>query len=65
MDWETLLSSDGFAAPDMLQTDTREDGVRVEMTRAPPTLDGRRPRGHSAAPQVGAQSATIRKELNL
>lgn len=65
MDWETLLSSEGFAALDMLQTVTREDGVRIETTCSPLTLDGQRPKGRRAAPHVGAHSAAIRKEFDL
>ena len=65
MDWDALAASPGFAALDMLQTVTREDGVRVETTRAPLTLDGRRPAGRGAAPLVGAQSEAIRREFGL
>ncbi len=65
LDWNALLESPGFAALDMLQTVTREDGVRIDTTRAPLTFDGHRPRSSAAAPRVGAHSAPIRAEFNL
>lgn len=65
LDWAELLSSDGFAVLDMLQTVTREDGVSIDTTRLPLRLDGRRPRKTAAAPLVGAHSEAIRQEFNL
>lgn len=63
MTWPDLLASEGFAGLDMLQTVTRDDGVSIETTRTPLTLDGRRPANGRAAPKVGDHSARIRKEF--
>jgi CoA:oxalate CoA-transferase len=65
LDWEALTASAGFRELDMLQTVTRDDGVRIETTRAPLTLDGRRPAGARAAPKVGEHSDAIRREFAL
>lgn len=65
MSWPELLASEGFARLDMLQLVTRADGVRIETTRPPLTLDGRRPKSGRAAPRVGDQTDLIRKEFGL
>lgn len=65
LDWPELLASDGFRALDMLQTVTRADGVAIDTTRLPLRLNGHRPKGHEAAPRIGAQSAAIRAEFGL
>lgn len=65
MDWPELLASEGFAALDMLQTVTRDDGIVIHTTRMPLRLNGLRPKGTEAAPQVGAQSTAIRAEFDL
>lgn len=65
MNWPELLQSAGFADLDMLQTVTRDDGIRIDTTRAPLTLDGRRPACSLAAPKVGEHSAQIRAEFGL
>ncbi len=65
MDWPELLESEGFRVLDMLQTVTREDGVRIETTRSPLRIDGHRAGSTRAAPLVGEQGADIRKEFGL
>jgi CoA:oxalate CoA-transferase len=49
----------------MLQTVTREDGVSIRTTRSPLRVDGQRARTGRAAPLIGEQSDTIRKEFDL
>lgn len=65
MNWPQLLESEGFKRLEMLQIVTREDGVRIETTRSPLTLDGIRPSSSRAAPRVGDQTEQIRKEFGL
>lgn len=65
LDWHELLASEGFAALDMLQTVTREDGVSIDTTRSPIRVDGVRNRVTRAAPRVGEHSAAIRAEFGL
>ncbi|MFV0294473.1 MAG: CaiB/BaiF CoA transferase family protein [Paracoccus sp. (in: a-proteobacteria)] len=65
MNWPALLASEGFAKLDMLQVVTRDDGIRIETTRPPLTLNGLRPSCEQAAPKVGDQSDQIRKEFGL
>jgi CoA:oxalate CoA-transferase len=65
LDWPRLLGSEGFAALDLLQTVTREDGVSIRTTRAPLRIDGVRPRTDAAAPRIGAHTATLRAEFGL
>ncbi len=64
LDWEELLSSEGFAVLDMLQTVTREDDVSIGTTRCPVRIDGVRPTGRRAAPLVGEHTAAIRAEFD-
>lgn len=65
MNWPQLLDSEGFRRLDLLQVVTREDGVRIETTRPPLTLDGHRPSNGRAAPRVGDQTEQIRQEFGL
>lgn len=65
MNWPQLLESEGFKRLEMLQVVTRADGVRIETTRAPLTLDGRRPENSRAAPRVGDHTEQLRKEFGL
>lgn len=64
LDWEELLSSEGFAVLDMLQIVTREDDVSVGTTRCPVRIDGVRPTGGRAAPLVGEHTTAIRAEFD-
>ncbi|RYG99404.1 MAG: CoA transferase, partial [Alphaproteobacteria bacterium] len=65
LDWAELLESEGFKALDMLQTVTRGDDVSIHTTRSPIRINGGRPTTTRAAPQIGEQSAAIRKEFGL
>ncbi|MCT4369161.1 CoA transferase [Yangia mangrovi] len=65
LNWSELMQAEAFTRLDLLQTVTRDDGVSIDTTRAPLTIDGRRPAGHRAAPRVGEHSDTIRKEFGL
>ncbi|WBU56131.1 CaiB/BaiF CoA transferase family protein [Paracoccus sediminicola] len=65
MDWPALLESEGFAELDMLQRVSRSDGITIDTTRIPLTIDGRRPTCSAAAPGIGDHSALIRREFGL
>jgi CoA:oxalate CoA-transferase len=65
LEWPELLESEGFKALDMLQTVVRDDGVSILTTRSPLRIDGERSTTTRAAPLIGEQSATIRKEFGL
>ena len=65
LQWPELLSSNGFRVLDMLQTVTREDGVRIETTRAPMRVNGERPSAAAAAPRIGAHTEAIAAEFGL
>lgn len=65
LNWSELMDSEAFRRLGLLQTVTREDGVSISTTRAPLTIDGRRPTGTRAAPTVGEHSRAIRREFGL
>ena len=65
LQWPELLASEGFRALDMLQSVTRDDGLRIETTRLPLRVDGLRPRSTAAAPQLGTHTEAIRAEFGL
>ncbi|HWT64274.1 MAG TPA: CaiB/BaiF CoA-transferase family protein [Ochrobactrum sp.] len=65
LNWEELLSSEGFSALDMLQTVTREDDVSITTTRSPLRINGQRPKVARAAPRIGENSKEIREEFGL
>ena len=65
LQWPELLASEGFRALDMLQSVTRDDGLRIETTRLPLRVDGLRPRSAAAAPQLGTHTEAIRAEFGL
>jgi CoA:oxalate CoA-transferase len=65
LNWEELLSSEGFSALDMLQTVTREDDVSITTTRSPLRINGQRPKVARAAPRIGENSREIREEFGL
>lgn len=65
LDWNELLTSEGFSVLDMLQTVTREDAVSIQTTCSPLRVDGLRPKFTRAAPRIGEHSDLIRKEFGL
>ncbi|KXO79581.1 CaiB/BaiF CoA transferase family protein [Brucella anthropi] len=65
LNWEELLSSEGFSVLDMLQTVTREDDVSITTTRSPLRINGQRPKVVRAAPRIGENSQQIREEFGL
>ncbi len=65
LNWEELLSSEGFSVLDMLQTVTREDDVSITTTRSPLRINGQRPKVARAAPRIGENSQQIREEFGL
>ncbi|MGU3398969.1 CaiB/BaiF CoA transferase family protein [Brucellaceae bacterium D45D] len=65
LNWEELLSSEGFSVLDMLQTVTREDDVSITTTRSPLRINGLRSKVQRAAPRIGQNSKEIREEFGL
>jgi len=65
LDWAELLETEGFKALDMLQTVTRGEDVSIHTTRSPIRINSVRPTTTRAAPQIGEQSAAIRKEFGM
>ncbi|MCH4540123.1 CoA transferase [Ochrobactrum sp. POC9] len=65
LNWEELLSSEGFSVLDILQTVTREDDVSITTTRSPLRINGQRPKVARAAPRIGENSQQIREEFGL
>jgi len=65
LNWEELLSSEGFSVLDMLQTVTREDNVSITTTRSPLRINGQRAKVERAAPRIGENSKEIREEFGL
>lgn len=65
LNWEELLSSEGFSVLDMLQTVTREDDISIVTTCSPLRINGQRPKVLRAAPRIGENSHQIREEFGL
>src|SRR5690606_2491992 len=65
LNWEELLSSEGFSVLDMLQTVTREDDISIVTTCSPLRINGQRPKVSRAAPRIGENSNQIREEFGL
>ncbi|NDW00004.1 CaiB/BaiF CoA-transferase family protein [Salipiger sp. PrR002] len=65
LDWSGLMEAEAFKRLDLLQTVSRDDGVRIDTTRAPLTINGCRPQTARAAPRVGEHSRLIREEFGL
>jgi crotonobetainyl-CoA:carnitine CoA-transferase CaiB-like acyl-CoA transferase len=65
LQWPELLSGEGFAVLDMLQTVKRDDGVSIATTRSPIRVNGKRPQVSRAAPRLGEHSAALRREFAL
>ncbi len=63
LDWATLLKEQAFRRLDMLQTLPREGGPPVLTTRAPFSINGKRPNSHQAGPMLGAHNELIRREF--
>lgn len=59
LDWHRLLSHEGFAAVDTLQTVTRESGASCATTRCPIMIDGQRPSSPIGSPSIGQHNETI------
>jgi crotonobetainyl-CoA:carnitine CoA-transferase CaiB-like acyl-CoA transferase len=66
LDWPRLMETATFRALGMVQAVTRPDGIALHTLRAPLRFDGARPPGNGrAAPEVGADTARLRKEFGL
>jgi len=67
LDWPRLLQTEAFRRLDLLQTVERADGIRVQTTRSPIRIDGRRagggPQGGRAAPRIGEHTDALRAEF--
>lgn len=63
--WDDLMSSDAFAALDMLQETPNRHGRPVTTTASPIRIDGARARSRRAAPEVGQDTDRVRAEFGL
>lgn len=65
LDWSEFLQEPAFATLDMLQSVENARGNTLRLTRSPLRVNGARGSSASAAPEIGAHSAAIRKEFGL
>ena len=65
LNWSDLVEEAAFKRLGLLQTVTRDDGVSIDTTCTPLTIDGIRPMGRRAAPTVGEHTDAIRTEFGL
>lgn len=63
LDWNGLLTSDGFKVLDFVQTLTLNTGETIRTTRSPLRFDGKMSRSPRPAPDVGEHNRTIDTEL--
>lgn len=63
LDWNGLLTSDGFKILDFVQTLTLNTGETIRTTRSPLRFDGKMQRSPRPAPDVGEHNHIIDTEL--
>ena len=64
-DWRRLLAHEGFQVLEMLQHVSRANGATLTTTRCPIRIDGQRLTSPKGAPQIGADTTTIRRDFQL
>ena len=64
-DWPTFVKSEGFAALDPVQTMRTTHGTEARTTRCPIRLDGMALQNSAAAPELGADTATVFDSLQM
>lgn len=65
MNWEQLLSHEGFLALDMVQEIFLQDGSVMRTTRCPIRINGQPLKSASGAPGVGQHNERLAKEFRL
>ncbi len=65
LDWPKMMETEAFKRLDMLQTVSRLDNVAIRTTASPIRVNGVRPHCAAAAPQIGAQTESIRAEFGI
>ena len=65
LDWEKMLKHDGFKILDMVQRIQRDDGLDIETLRCPIKIDGEIFKSNKAAPKIGNDNNSIKKEFGI
>ena len=65
LDWETMLKHEGFKILDMVQRIQRDDGLDIETLRCPIKIDGEIFKSNKAAPKIGNDNNSIKKEFGI
>ena len=65
LDWEKMLNHEGFKILDMVQKIKRDDGLNIETLRCPIKIDGEIFKSEKAAPKIGNDNISIRKEFGI
>ena len=65
LDWETMVKHEGFKILDMVQRIQRDDGLDIETLRCPIKIDGEIFKSNKAAPKIGNDNNSIKKEFGI
>ena len=65
LDWETMVKHEGFKILDMVQRIQRDDGLDIETLRCPIKIDGEIFKSNKAAPKIGNDNTSIKKEFGI
>ena len=65
LDWETMVKHEGFKILDMVQRIQRDDGLDIETLRCPIKIDGEIFKSNKAAPKIGNDNDSIKKEFGI
>ena len=65
LDWETMVKHKGFKILDMVQRIQRDDGLDIETLRCPIKIDGEIFKSNKAAPKIGNDNNSIKKEFGI
>ena len=65
LDWETMVKHEGFKILDMVQRIQRDDGLDIETLRCPVKIDGEIFKSNKAAPKIGNDNNSIKKEFGI
>ena len=65
LDWETMVKHEGFKILDMVQRIQRDDGLNIETLRCPIRIDGELFKSNKAAPKIGNDNNSIKKEFGI